>query len=129
MKNPRNDDVSTQKCRSRTRCRSEILTSPMAIERQRYTLPASTNSFNAIVKRRANLRNCGEYWPLYIACLHGTQFLDPDRYLDCDLDHFGSCKRGICHALGSYFSLPGRCSSEMITFSGNMMLKACTQDR
>ena len=31
-KNTRNDDVSTQKFRSRTRCRSEILTSLILVE-------------------------------------------------------------------------------------------------
>ena len=32
---------------------------------------------------------------IQIECLHGTKFLDPDSDLDCDLDNFGPCKRGI----------------------------------
>ena len=29
---------------------------------------------------------------IQIECLHGTKFLHPDRYLDCDLDNFAPCK-------------------------------------
>ena len=32
---------------------------------------------------------------IQIECLQGTKFLNPDRYLDRDLDHFAPCKQGI----------------------------------
>ena len=32
---------------------------------------------------------------IQIECLYRTQFFDLDRYLDCDLDKFSPCKRGI----------------------------------
>ena len=40
---------------------------------------------------------------IQIECLHGTKFLDPDRYLDRDLDNFAPCKRGIRPPFNSAF--------------------------
>ena len=34
------------------------------------------------------------YIAIHIECLHKTKFLDPDRYLDCDLNNFALCKQG-----------------------------------